>query len=68
MLEQLYESGLTKNESKIYLTLLEIGPSHAGLISRKSGLHRRVVYDTLEMLTQKGLIGYILKNGHSVCL
>lgn len=58
----MHEAGLTDNESKLYLTLLELGPSHAGLISRKSGLHRRVVYDTLEMLIQKGLVGYILKN------
>ena len=58
----LHEAGLTENESKVYSTLLEFGPSPAGLISRKSGLHRRVVYDTTERLIKKGLIGYILKN------
>ncbi len=62
MREQLKEAGLTENESKVYLTLLELGPSQAGIISRKSGLHRRVVYDTMEMLVQKGLVGYIVKN------
>lgn len=62
MKEQLHEAGLTENESRVYLTLLELGPSNAGLISRKSGLHRRVVYDTIEMLIQKGLVGYIKKN------
>lgn len=62
MKEQLKEAGLTENESKVYVSLLELGPSHAGQISRKSGLHRRVVYDTIEMLIQKGLIGYIVKN------
>lgn len=62
MIEQLKGAGLTENEGKVYKTLLEFGPSHAGLISRKSGLHRRVVYDTVEMLIKKGLIGYILKN------
>jgi len=50
MIEKLKEAGLTENESKIYLALLEIGPANAGLISRKSGLHRRVVYDSLDML------------------
>ncbi len=59
---QLHEAGLTENESKIYVALLELGPSHAGLITRKTGLHRRVIYDTLDMLIKKGLIGYILKN------
>jgi sugar-specific transcriptional regulator TrmB len=63
MREELHQAGLTENESKVYSTLLELGPSHAGLISRKSGLHRRVVYDTIEMLIQKGLVGYILQNG-----
>ena len=62
MKDQLQDVGLTGNESKVYLTLLELGPSHAGLVSRKSGLHRRVVYDTIEMLIQKGLVGYIVRN------
>jgi sugar-specific transcriptional regulator TrmB len=54
--------GLTKNETKVYSALLELGPSLAGSISRKTGLHRRSVYDVTEMLIKKGLIGYILKN------
>ncbi len=61
-LEILKQSGLTHNESLIYKALLKIGPSLAGQISRKTGLHRRSVYDTVEMLIQKGLVGYILKN------
>jgi len=60
--EYIRKAGLTENESKIYLALLEFGPNQAGIISRKSGLHRRVVYDTTEMLIKKGLIGYIQKN------
>ena len=54
--------GLTRLESKVYLTLLEIGPSIAGVITRKSGIHRRSVYDALERLIEKGLVGYIVKN------
>lgn len=60
--ENLKEAGLTENEAKVYSALLETGPNLAGRISRKTGLHRRVVYDTAEMLIKKGLIGYILKN------
>lgn len=60
--EYIRKTGLTENEAKIYMMLLEHGPSQAGLISSKSGLHRRVVYDTAEMLIKKGLIGYIRKN------
>jgi len=58
----LEQSGLTKNESLVYKALLELGPSLAGQISRKTGLHRRTIYDTTEMLIKKGLIGYILQN------
>ncbi len=58
----LEESGLTRNESLVYKALLELGPSLAGQISRKTGMHRRTVYDTTEMLIKKGLVGYILRN------
>jgi len=62
MKEQLREAGMTENEAKIYIALLRLGPSNAGLISKRSGLHRRVVYDTISLLSAKGLVGYILKN------
>ncbi|MFC1697393.1 TrmB family transcriptional regulator [Nanoarchaeota archaeon] len=55
-------AGLTAAESKVYLTLLDIGSSLAGNISKKSGIHRRSVYDILDRLIEKGLIGYIKKN------
>ncbi len=61
-MNELRQAGLTENESKVYLALLDLGPSLAGQIARKSGLHRRNVYDTTEMLIKKGLIGYILEN------
>ncbi len=58
----LQKLGLTEAESKVYLALLELGPSLAGQISRKTGIHRRNVYDITERLIKKGLVGYILKN------
>src|SRR3989338_5932704 len=61
-MEELKAAGLSDNEIKIYLALLDYGPSLAGVISRKTGMHRRTVYDTTEMLIKKGLVGYILKN------
>jgi HTH-type transcriptional regulator, sugar sensing transcriptional regulator len=61
-IETLKQAGLTTNEAALYQTLLEIGPSTAGRISRKTGIHRRTIYDTIEMLIQKGLVGYIMKN------
>jgi len=65
-MEHLNQAGLTDNESKVYLALLDLGPSLAGEISRKAGLHRRTIYDVTEMLIKKGLIGYILKNNRKL--
>jgi len=65
-LEVLKEAGLTHNEALVYRALLNLGPSLAGQISRKTGLHRRTVYDITEMLIKKGLIGYILKNNRRI--
>ena len=61
-MEELQEIGLTRNECKVYIALLDLGPSLAGQIARKTGLHRRNVYDTTDMLIKKGLVGYILRN------
>jgi len=58
----LKELGLTDSESRVYLALLENGPSLAGQISRKTGIHRRNIYDITERLIKKGLIGYMLMN------
>lgn len=58
----LTELNLTKNEALVYKALLESGPSLAGRISGKTGLHRRTVYDTIEMLIKKGLVAYNQKN------
>jgi sugar-specific transcriptional regulator TrmB len=65
-MEELKQAGLTENESKVYLALIELGPSLAGQIARKTGMHRRTVYDTIEMLIQKGLIGYIKENNRKL--
>ena len=62
MEKELQESGLTKNESKIYLALLKIGPSTTGKITQESKLHRSRVYETLERLTKKGLVSHIVKS------
>ena len=66
MEQELRALGLTDIETKIYLTLLEIGPSHAGFITQKSGVHRRMVYDAIERLIKKGLVGYIVRNNRKL--
>ena len=39
--------GLTSTETKVYLTLLELGKALAGTIADKAQIHRRNAYDAL---------------------
>jgi HTH-type transcriptional regulator, sugar sensing transcriptional regulator len=55
----LEDIGLTNAEIKVYLALLELGPSTAGPILDKSGLQNSVVHLTLKRLIEKGFISYI---------
>ena len=57
----LEDIGLTKNETKLYLALLELGSAPAGNIIKKTGMHRAVVYDLIDLLTEKGLVSYVIK-------
>lgn len=52
--------GLTKNEIKIYLSLLKLGSSSSGAIIKKTGIHTSKVYDGLERLASKGLVTHII--------
>ena len=56
LLEQL---GLTKQEAKTYLTLLELGSVPAGLLIKRLGMHRAAVYNLLDLLINKGLVHYV---------
>ncbi len=58
---QLEEAGLTGGESKVYLALLELGPSTSGPIVEKSGVARSIVYQILERLSQKGLVSSVTR-------
>jgi HTH-type transcriptional regulator, sugar sensing transcriptional regulator len=66
MKEQLKSIGLTENEAKVYLALVNNGPFPAGKITEKSGIHRRSVYDAIDRLIKKGMVGYIKKNNVKV--
>ncbi|MBI2650383.1 hypothetical protein HYX04_03640 [Candidatus Woesearchaeota archaeon] len=60
---QIFHSlGLTSNEAKVYLTLLDLGTAQAGQITEKSGIHRRNVYDAISRLMEKGLISFVIIN------
>ncbi len=53
--------GLSGNEAKVYIALLRLGSVSVGAITEESGVHRRNVYDAIERLTKKGLIGHAVK-------
>jgi sugar-specific transcriptional regulator TrmB len=57
----LEEVGLAKNEARVYMTLLRLGSASVGRVTEESGVHRRNVYDALERLANKGLVGHALK-------
>ena len=58
----LEKAGLTKNEAIVYTSLLKIGSATAGSVVKESGIHRSRVYESLEMLSQKGLVGFFIKD------
>src|SRR3989338_863859 len=60
MQQELQKLGLTENESKVYLALLELGSTNAGQIIKKTKLHRNIVYDNLDKLIDKGLVSFIV--------
>lgn len=62
-ISHLEKVGLSPNEVKVYLALLDLGNSLAGKISEKAGIHRRAVYDALNRLIEKGLVGFVIKSG-----
>lgn len=61
--ETLRKVGLTGNEVKVYLALIDLGASLAGNVAREARLHRRPTYDALNRLITKGLVSYAIKSG-----
>ena len=59
--ETLKKIGLGHNESKIYLTLLKLGPSMAGKVAKESNIDRSASYDSLKALLKKGLVSYAIE-------
>lgn len=53
--------GFTEGEINVYFALLELGECTTGPLIKKSGISGSKVYEILEKLIQKGLVGYITK-------
>jgi len=54
----LSSSGLGEKETDTYLALLELGEVNLSTLIRKTGVKRTTLYDIVESLHKKGLIGY----------
>tara|TARA_Y100000310_G_scaffold325742_1_gene389707 strand:+ start:5365 stop:6111 length:747 start_codon:yes stop_codon:yes gene_type:complete len=59
--ETLKQIGLGHNESKIYITLVKLGPSLAGKLAKEANIDRSACYDSLKSLIKKGLVSYSLE-------
>ena len=59
--QYLEEIGLTQNEIKVYLALLEISPTTTGPLIDKSKINHSKIYLVLEKLIEKGLASYIIQ-------
>lgn len=58
--EALEQIGLSTNEIKVYLFLVNHGSSKAGKIARITQIQRSSAYSAINSLTHKGLIGFVL--------
>ncbi|MEM7825282.1 MAG: helix-turn-helix domain-containing protein [Candidatus Aenigmatarchaeota archaeon] len=56
LLEALKDFGLTEYETKVYTTLIFLGPSKVGKISKVSKVPQSKIYGVLEELAQKELV------------
>ncbi|HLD78115.1 MAG TPA: helix-turn-helix domain-containing protein, partial [archaeon] len=57
----LEEAGLTEKEAKLYLALLESGPTTTGPLIKRLGLHKATVYALLERLKERGLVSSVIR-------
>lgn len=60
--DKLKNIGLSKAEAKLYLSMIKLGSSTAGAITKETGLRKSTVYESLSRLLEKGLVSYVIKN------
>src|SRR3989338_9197985 len=54
--KELINLGLTPEESKVYLAILELGGGFVSSIARRANVNRSSCYHTMESLVKKGLV------------
>ena len=63
MITDLLKLGLTDEEAKLYLAVLEINGGPVSVIARKAGVNRVSAYHTIENLLKKKLLSQYNRNG-----
>ncbi len=66
LLDAIEELGFTRNEAKVYLFLLRFGRARALKIAEKTGVSSSKVYDVLQRLKSKGVVGELEVEGVKV--
>ncbi len=66
LLETLQDFGFSVIHSKIYLNLLRLGPTTAGPLVKKVGLHRQLVYSGLEQLESRNFVTQGVRNNRKI--
>jgi len=57
---------LNESEAKVYLTNLELGPSPAHILVKRSGFSRPATYQAIDILLEKGLITSVMRGKRNV--
>ena len=61
--DALRKIGLSETEAKIYLALLKKKESTAVQLAKETEVHRRTIYDNLNILLRRGIVNFKIKNG-----
>jgi sugar-specific transcriptional regulator TrmB len=62
-IQLLEKIGLKEREARVYLALLQRGPSLANPLAKLTHIVRSSIYDYLNILLEKGFVSYFIKNG-----
>ncbi len=60
-IQDLVETGLTKNQARVYLEVFKYPGQTGGNIAKRTALDRSFVYNILDALVTKGLVSHIVK-------
>ena len=66
ILEKLKIAGLTGNESKVYLELLQKGELSANVVAKSISMDRTLTYTVLNHLIEKGMVSYIIRGNKKI--